>query len=129
MSITKLVATFIATAFLLVVCFECQGQLVIDPAVVPQSPVPPPGVVGELEVPKSPVPPALGTIQRVSPPPSLAKPKEPSEQIIDEIKAIRKQMGGGIADQLKGLGYDGSNWDQQVEAEFENELNRLNRNP
>jgi len=48
----------------------------------------------------------------------------PGQDLIDEINAIRRQLGGGIAEELKGLDL-GNHVENQLREDFDQELNRL----
>lgn len=48
----------------------------------------------------------------------------PDQNLIDEINAIRRQLGGGIAEELKGLNL-GNHVENQLREDFDQELNRL----
>ena len=58
-----------------------------------------------------------------------AGPTLPNQDIVDEINAIRGQLGGGVAEQLKGLNLigqgEGSGLVEEVQREFSQEVSRL----
>lgn len=69
--------------------------------------------------------PATLTAQSNDPPPIESTIHESANQaVIDEINAIRNQLGGGIGEQLKGLDL-GNPLNAQLQNDFERELNRL----
>jgi hypothetical protein len=51
------------------------------------------------------------------------------QKVIDQINAIRRQMGGGVADQLDGLFDDSEQGREQLQQEFNRELNQLVAKP
>ncbi len=58
-----------------------------------------------------------------SPLPQGSLQNQKSAEIVDEIKAIRSQLGGGVAGQLEGLFQDPAEG-KELEGEFEKELMR-----
>ena len=46
-------------------------------------------------------------------------------EIVDQINEIRRQMGGGVAEQLKGMFDDSGRGVEQLQHDFETELNDL----
>lgn len=55
---------------------------------------------------------------------SLNQDQTLNQEVIDAVKAIRSQLGGGVVEQWKGLSFDESTR-KDAEQEFERELNRL----
>ena len=53
-------------------------------------------------------------------------PSATEQQMLDEIKAIRQRMGGGVAERLKGLNLDDET-NASNREEFDQELLRLNK--
>lgn len=53
----------------------------------------------------------------------------PQSEMIDQINALRRQMGGGVADQLDGLFDDSEQGREQLQREFNRELNKLVAKP
>ncbi len=49
----------------------------------------------------------------------------PADQAVDQINAIRRQMGGGVAAQLEGLFENSDRGRQQLQHEFDRHLNNL----
>ena len=50
---------------------------------------------------------------------------EQQSEIVDQINAIRRQMGGGVAERLKGMFDDSGHGVEQLQRDFERELNDL----
>ena len=62
--------------------------------------------------------------QTNEPPAVKAGTSQANQAVVDEINEIRKQLGGGIEEQLRGLGI-GKILDSQLKNDFEQELKQL----
>ena len=63
--------------------------------------------------------------------PGKESPQTPAQhsEMVDQINAIRRQMGGGVAEQLNGLFDDSGHGREQLQREFERQLNELVATP